>query len=53
MFNDRAICDRLRAYNIEDKLKDADGSTKTIGDCIDEIIDLLESVDPESPRDLF
>jgi|TARA_R110002012_G_scaffold23282_2_gene79175 hypothetical protein len=36
------IKDRLRAYGIKDKPKDAEGSDTTIGDCIDDIIIFLE-----------
>ncbi len=36
------IKDRLHAYGIKDKPKDAEGSDTTIGDCIDDIIIFLE-----------
>ncbi len=36
------IRDRLRAYGIKDKPKEAEGSDTTIGDCIDDIIIFLE-----------
>jgi len=39
------IKDRLRAYEIKDEPKDADGSEITIGDCIDDIIACLEKLD--------
>jgi len=41
------IRDRVRAYNIKDKPKDADGSETTIGDCIDDIIACLEKLEKE------
>jgi ribosome-binding protein aMBF1 (putative translation factor) len=39
------IKDRLRAYGIKDKPKDADGSETTIGDCIDDIIHFLKQLE--------
>ena len=42
------IKDRLRAYDIKDKPKDAEGSDTTIGDCIDDIIDFLEQLEKDT-----
>ncbi len=42
------IKDRLRAYDIKDKPKDAEGSDTTIGDCIDDIIDFLEQLEKDA-----
>ena len=53
MFNAYSVRDRLRAYNIVNEPKDADGSSETIGDCINEIIELFESLDQESHKNLF
>ena len=39
--------DRVRAYNIKDKSKDSEDSKTTIGDCIDNIIEFLESLERE------
>ena len=39
------IKDRLRAYNIKDKPKDADGSETTIDDCINDIISFLKQLE--------
>ena len=39
------IKDRLRAYGIKDKPKDADGSETTINDCIDDIIHFLKQLE--------
>ena len=43
------IKDRLRAYGIKDKPKDADGSETTIGDCIEDIIHFLEQLEEYPP----
>ena len=39
------IKDRLRAYCIKEKPKDADGSETTINDCIDDIIHFLKQLE--------
>lgn len=53
MFNAYDLRDRLRAHNIVNEPRDADGSSETIGSCIDEIIELFEGLDQESHKNLF
>lgn len=53
MFNAYDLRDRLRAYNIVNEPRDADGSSGTIGGCIDEIIELFEGLDQEAHKNLF
>ncbi len=45
LFDAYDIRDRLRVYDIKDKPKDADGSETTVSDCINSIIDFLESLE--------
>ena len=39
------IKDRIRAYGIKNKSKDAEGSKTTIDDCINDIITFLENLE--------
>ena len=48
LFDAYDVKDRVRAYGIKDKPKDADGSDITVGDCIDDIVNFLEQLENDA-----
>ena len=45
LFDAYDIKDRIRVYGIKNKPKDSEGSETTVGDCIEDVINFLESLE--------